>query len=1111
MPRLHASEHERAGSRLRPIPSSAVVAHHDGTAAQQRRREGQTAEVAEPTAAPALRGHHDIFDEEQSADARATWSPRARAATAAAAEPEEEEGDDLLAVAPIHLRRGVPSRAAVQPAAKAPQQHASLRVWLPRRVEALCTPADAGEHRGACDDAVLPTAMWRRTPARVAAAHASAASTSLLSPTRWCVTAYEPLTLSRATAVADCTAPRPPALSWATPATNDASDLLEAAAARQHVDTSNDEAAIPAAHRQSGPQRGVCSDAPTKLSATPQMRHASMAPPGRCAGTHPPSTEWRIQLPWLLRVSSLPPAAAGALARCLTTHAEALVQRHISGSVLSSTTSTTAVVAAAVASPPPCWVAAFAYTEVMLMTVTERASCLAHAHDDDDHATFDAEALMTTRACGAGARPHRRCSRIPSTAAPIDALPWPHWVPDAETSVHLLAAITSGAFLLVDMIANALDVATSSVQDRCEDTTTTAAAAVSTIRRLRVFCSRVFGDAANKRLCRHVCGRLPMHVRDLHELVARPWCGEDAGDDVRGAWRARCPSMLDLVHHLAHEWMAESFAALADRLHTFLVEHDPGVVLDQLRGANDVAGECAATAAATATPDAHVFGCISDFAHGPLQRWERWRLASAGPGASRASVWHTAAGRHASATPSAAAVQWATHVHYSSVRSFQWVLQPPRAAAAAAMEVASAAALVDMHALLQLLTLLPSLVDTQALMAHEAVAVLRRACAAVVDSSATNHSHAAQTAARHAFTRVFLGVLCFGATQMSDAEAAALLACVPPPPSSSTAGESSSAGSSPDLRAAQAVVESLWVAHVLPLAVGYASVAGAAPVHAEALAAAEALLAHALRLLDVLQRECRRTDVHAARAAPSPAQHDPSRPRHKRARSSAVESPSQRRRWWRGASPAACSVSSSALTAVTAPLYVDDSCSSNGGNGGEAPAATAHAPPVADWREACQSLIQSWRRPAASPLLSAADVAVARTSHAGGELEGGRHVDAGGGGHTLHRRDIRRVRGVLAGLARRVAAAREDRDVHTAGPCAALSPELLVHVARVCSGDDTDDESDEAAAAATHSSRASPRSPACPLRCSASTATSASSDGDSAGDGHASFPTTAAV
>ncbi|CAG9567267.1 conserved hypothetical protein [Leishmania major strain Friedlin] len=836
-------------------------------------------------------------------------------------------------------------------------------------------------------------------------------------------------------------------------------------------------------------------------SLLPVMRRRPPAVPAPDACVPPQSMELRITLPWLLHTSTLPPVAAEALARCLGAHIrahlrpEGAAQWTQDGACRPRLSGTCAPGPAAAHpqpgssrgdDPPPCWVAAFAYTEGIQIYATNHAASLVHAKEST-------EGCESSRDCLASPR-HDPCGLAPE--APLDRISWPAWVPDAQTSVRMLAALTSGAFQLIEVIARALDQATAAGNspaaaaaladmDTAEGGNTEARSVrraaynaggqlhigsgtsrssatlsrdpATVLHQFHVFSEAIFGDAANKRLCRHVRDRLPLHVQDLSELLSRPWCGgarEDEDGDVAttttavaatGVWRARCPSMLDLVHHLARAWMTECFAGLANRLHAFLITHDPGVVLDLIcarandrndavphdnlcnsarllkrmcaeeRDENACAHqrapvparerhrdqrEChgcsahsravlaAATAAASVLPPhALIYRGVAEFTHGPLQRWERWCLSPSSTPAAHSLATN--------ATASAAAMQWSTHVNYATVHSLQWVLRHPLDAHAVADNVRQSAsklaAVTDMLALLELLTLMPPLLDTTALLMYQAEAVLRGACACVMGNAGDRggggtaimtsgaHSHnaitggiratrsRAATQGFHEYYRVFLGLVCYGAMQLSDAEGMALLSRPRPQPTGvepSTAAprHHDAASPLPELRSAQATVDGLWTEYILPLVVGYVSGSGtgAAPAaRMDALTAADQCITYALMLLQLLRLEgrsvrhggrgCAQTPAFpngARQDVPNSGVSSSSRHRRKRARSAAVGGPEPqswgslrsagscgedaRPRWWAPSpanadehpptarSPQPESVSSSAFTADTA-------------------------------------------------------------------------------------------------------------------------------------------------------------------------------------------------
>ncbi|CAJ1985783.1 PTP1-interacting protein 39 kDa [Leishmania donovani] len=1107
-----------------------------------------------------------------------------------------------------------------------------LRVWLPRRVEALSAltcegsppitrVAASGDRsqartRAGDGDDGFPVALWRRTPcstpprAGVAMADADGAPTSLLSSPHWCVTAYEPLSLSlpatarcadgdsegpvlqqapistttlthlsstvdssilgrsgaregddavngaeddeEAAAVGACRDHRPPTamasahgsaptttavtrVYWgaAPPLRGMAPSVLHHGGASgmgadgDAGDAGGDGAAF-AGRRSSGQNilssvqggaRGYdgVGARPSRSSATaavdrhepfcelpssllPVMRRRPPAVPGPDACVPPQSMELRITLPWLLHTSTLPPVAAEVLARCLGAHIrahlrpEGAAQWRQDGACRPRLSGTCAPGPAAARpqpmssrrdDPPPCWVAAFAYTEGIQMYATNHAASLVHAKEST-------EGFEASRDYQASPR-HDPCGLAPE--APLERISWPAWVPDAQTSVRMLAALTSGAFQLIEAIARALGQAAAAGNcsaaaaladmDTAEEgntearsvrrsacnaggqlhigggtsrsSTTLSRDPATVLHQFHVFSEAIFGDAANKRLCRHVRDRLPLHVQDLSELLSRPWCGgarEDEDGDVAttttavaatGVWRARCPSMLDLVHHLARAWMAECFTGLANRLHAFLTTHDPGVVFDLISArANDsddavphdslcncarllkrmCTEECgenacahqrgpaparerhcdqrerhdcsvhsravpgAATAAASVLPPhALIYRGVAEFTHGPLQRWERWWWSPSSTPAAHSLATNT--------TASVVAMQWSTHVNYATVRSLQWVLRHPLDAHAVAdgarQSASNLAAVTDMRALLELLTLMPPLLDTTALLMYEAEAVLRGACACVMGNAGDRggggtaimtsgaHSHnaittgiratpsRAATQGFHAYYRVFLGLVCYGAMQLSDAEGMALLSRprLQPTgvePSTAAPHHRDAASPLPELRSAQATVDGLWTRYILPLVVGYVSGSGtgAAPAaRMDALTAADQCITYALMLLQLLRLEGR-SARHGGRgcaqnpALPNGAQQDvpncgvssSSRHRRKRARSSAVGGPEPhpwgnsrsagscgedaRPRWWAPSpttadehpatarSPRPESVSSSAFTADTA-------------------------------------------------------------------------------------------------------------------------------------------------------------------------------------------------
>nr|CAJ2466485.1 unnamed protein product [Leishmania braziliensis] len=843
-----------------------------------------------------------------------------------------------------------------------------------------------------------------------------------------------------------------------------------------------------------------CEPPSSPLSATCRQLPAVS---GSVACVPIPSMELRITLPWLLHTSTLPPVAAEALVCCLEAHIRAHLPRATAaqgkrngmcgprpsgacapGPALARAQPTPSPrEAPPLPSPPPFWVAAFSYTEGLQMYATNQASSLIHAAEDTTGRDAARDSCADPR--------HDHCGL--ASAAQLNLIAWPAWVPEAQTSVRLLAALTSGAFTLIETIARALDQATAAAAAPVDtdtavergtkarsggkerhnagadphtvrggaprSTATHPHGAVTALHEFHVFFEAVFGDAANKRLCRHVRDRLPMHVRDLSELLSRPWCGvaRDTVDGnaatttvtvaTAGVWRARCPSILDLVHHLARAWMEECFAGLADRLHEFLITHNPGVVLDLICAhANDSDGavphedlcECARLlkgvcdkvrpengsvqqrgcasahhephqrehpgcsaplhavpqAAQVLPPHAWIYRGIAEFTQGPLQRWERWWWSPSSTPATHTLTAHI--------TVSAAAMQWSTHVNYATVHSLQWVLRHPLVACTTAESVRqcslTSTAVTDMLALLELLTLLPPLLDTTALLMGEAEAVLGGACAgvmgnagdgrdgsgggggmAITTSSVHSHnaviastpaapSHAA-TQGFHAYYRVFLGLVCYGAMQLNDAEAMALLSRPQPPPAgvvaSTTAPHHHGAASPLSVTcSAQATVDGLWTKYILPLVVGYISGSGAGDTSADrmdALTAADQSIVYTLMLLRLLRLEGHSvrhgSRGGAARAvlptkgrqgAPNSAASSPSSSRHPRkrprpaavgvsgplpwcnARSAHPGSDDTRPRWWSPSpttadvhpvtalSPPPGSVSSSAVTADTA-------------------------------------------------------------------------------------------------------------------------------------------------------------------------------------------------
>ncbi|KAG5487718.1 hypothetical protein LSCM1_08082 [Leishmania martiniquensis] len=1017
--------------------------------------------------------------------------------------------------------------------------HQTLQMWLPRRVEALCAltcvdsprimrdaaggdlgqerlritppprqsptfPFERGDNRAhstqrdyAGDSyGSFQVALWRRAPSS-APPHASAAagndddaSTSLLSSPRWCVTAYESLSLSLpatarhtdddgqgsapqqapvpstafphrgsslgsslqgrsgaredeamvadaeddedAAAVSDGRDHRPPTAlasprgsapfasaltrvywspapppSGVSPRTSRHSGATEFGADGDHWDSDDDGAAFEGGRssrrilRRSVPRGARAGDQHARpfsvsplnvsaASATAARNEPFCEPPssatceGRRAVAHARAckrtlpTELHITLPWLLHTSVLPPVAAEALARCLVAHIKAhqppatgtrgsRARAPNPAAINAEDTLSAAHDLPRLPSPPPIWVAVFAHTKAMHMYVTNRASSLVHAEEDTG-------GCDVSRDCTESSRPtHGRLASAPR----LDLIPWPVWVPDAQSSVCRLTALTSGAFLLIEMIARALDQAAAPGRAAAaapaalgtvmggdaggrlhvgigasRTASMRSSGAATVLHRFHIFCEAVFGDAANKRLCRHVRDRLPMRARDLSELLSRPWCGVAGGDEDSGAgaaaaavagpgvWRARCPSMLDLVHHLARTWMVECFAGLADRLHLFLITHNPGVVLDLITRTNDsgdgappedlstcptplkgVCGEkrdastraqqrgCAlarerhyrlhhgsslevgtvpgATAAAAQVlpPHALIYRGIAEFIHGPLQRWERWWLS-----ALSSPPTHSFA---TNATASAATVQWSTHVNYATVHSLQWVLRHPFLAPAVddgvRQSALTLAAVKDTLALLELLTLMPPLLDTAALLTSEAEAVLRSACACVMGNGGDGGGCAVLIAPRgagidgltragpadapsctaaerfHVFFRVFLGLVCHGAMQLKDAEGMALLSHPLPPLTGAAdatvpAHHRGAASPLPELRTAQATVDHLWTRHILPLVVGYVSGSGtgAAPAaQMDALTAASQCITYALMLLQLLRLEAR--------------------------------------------------------------------------------------------------------------------------------------------------------------------------------------------------------------------------------------------------------------
>lgn len=165
-----------------------------------------------------------------------------------------------------------------------------------------------------------------------------------------------------------------------------------------------------------------------------------------------------------------------------------------------------------------------------------------------------------------------------------------------------------------------------------------------------------------------------------------------------------CPSMLDLVHHLAHAWMQQCFPALARQLHQFVLSHDPGVLLDQWSSQSSAleaqkADRWVEVPYADATSQAvlhdAMFECIHDFVHGVLHRWVRWSSSSVESVGRATTVERSGATRtDTSASPvllfdarrtpalsehaglgSGAGLQWRAHMNYAKMQAFQWLLQ----------------------------------------------------------------------------------------------------------------------------------------------------------------------------------------------------------------------------------------------------------------------------------------------------------------------------------------------------------------------------------------------------------------------------------------------------
>jgi hypothetical protein len=492
-----------------------------------------------------------------------------------------------------------------------------------------------------------------------------------------------------------------------------------------------------------------------------------------------PFEEVHITLSWLLHTSALPPPAARQLTRCLEDYIDAclssqgvrceasLQQQQVSWQRISPP------------SPPlPFWIAAFAYTRSIQTHTTLYASRAVHEAEVVRWSPSNARA----RHRSASPRQKTDCNAaaLERGSAAVGSVPWPQWVPSVQWGTQVLAALTSAAFVLINDVAQALQDATAATTD-----TVAAAAEKEALLRIasefRVFCEAVFGDAERKKLCRHVRDRLPVHIDDLRELLTRPRCrtglvtlaapftqysrtfssaanardetghhegGGFADADVSAADRqeqqqpvynttatstsvsaTRCPSMLDLVHHLAFAWLRQCFPALARRLHVFLISHDPGVVVDRWNssvrspqqhqhGAPAVAKSTSMTAseavsvsrafsnnyhhkddAAVATrAELHnaVYDVIHDFVHGVLHRWESFSVDEAAAAISAASVtgksssttntsapstlpslWHALRLRldHGPHGDGGVGLQWRAHVNYAKTQALQCLLQ----------------------------------------------------------------------------------------------------------------------------------------------------------------------------------------------------------------------------------------------------------------------------------------------------------------------------------------------------------------------------------------------------------------------------------------------------
>ncbi|KPA73621.1 putative PTP1-interacting protein 39 kDa [Leptomonas pyrrhocoris] len=695
------------------------------------------------------------------------------------------------------------------------------------------------------------------------------------------------------------------------------------------------------------------------------------------------ATDIRITLSWLLHACTLPPLASTMLTRCVEAYINTCVVVAVVGgrqaaatTAPSSTPPTTShehapSSSSSVFSPPsspqpvPFWIAAFAYTHDIQSRATTFASRLLHEADVAPAAVLNSSSNKTASTTPISKPPPQgaimRSQRSPPSAATetVTCILWPHWVPDVRWSTQVLTALMSAAFVLINDVAQALTIATTSAAtpeqfgkhaDAVSSSTadgrrghctmlcesgpgmTPLAAASSPLaallRRLHefhVFCDIVFGDAENKKLCRHVRDRLPVHISDLSELLSRPWCQTEFSTEAKtksatetaeatrttGGKRAsppfdasttadedgyhrthvfhppippsacdvgsgqarlacppplaaadgssrtrftssstaapqtsatRWPSVLDLVHHLAHAWMRQCFPTLASDLQAFLISHDPGVMVDEWnrrgdgnnappeRGGvdcvaaststqarnirNDAADRraCADGAqtklftAASPQDDLHdrMYRCIHDFVQGVLHRWGRWYDTSGAASATAPRLPSPAFG----VSPAKAAtcaygtdLQWRAHVNYATMQSLQWLLlrQRSRLCVPNALEAdsgsptnPSAVVVADVKAMLEQLTLLPTLFGT-VLRSQEIRSGLRCACAEVAATAAEKltapHSVDDSSDSFHACFRLFWGMVCYGASMLQHEDVVDLL-CALPQPSFSPASSS---------------------------------------------------------------------------------------------------------------------------------------------------------------------------------------------------------------------------------------------------------------------------------------------------------------------------------